>query len=88
MMLPIAILSFQRRAGFAPWLGVVAAIAIVEQAVETVTIFGTHGFTAPGGPMNLILGAGLVTIVFICVGIAVSRSLARNETGRRTDAVV
>lgn len=76
MMLPIAILSFQRRAGLAPWLGVITVIAIVEQAIETVTIFGSHGFAAPGGPMNLILGAGLVTIVFICVGIAVARSLA------------
>jgi hypothetical protein len=75
MMLPVALLSFQRGAGLAPWLGVVAGIAIVEQAIETVTIFGHRGFIAPGGPMNLILGAGLVTIVFICTGIAISRSL-------------
>jgi hypothetical protein len=75
MMLPIALLSFQRRAGLAPWLGVITGIAIVEQVIETVTIFGHHGFIAPGGPMNLYLGAGLVTVVFICTGIAISRSL-------------
>jgi hypothetical protein len=74
MMLPIAVLSFQRRAGLAPWLGVITVIAIVEQAVETVTIFGSRGFTAPGGPMNLILGAGLVTVVFVCIGISVARA--------------
>ena len=75
MLAPIALLSFQRRAGLAPWLGVLSLIALVEQAIETITIFGSHGFTAPGGPMNLILGAGLVTIVFICTGVAVSRSI-------------
>ena len=35
------------------------AIAFAEQAVETITVFGTHGFTAPGGDMNILLGAGL-----------------------------
>ena len=28
--------------------------------METITIFGTTGFTEPGGAMNLQLGAGLV----------------------------
>ena len=42
------------------WLGVLGAIAFVEQTVETVTIFGSTGFTEPGGAMNLQLGAGLV----------------------------
>jgi hypothetical protein len=30
------------------------------ELIETVTIFGSTGFTEPGGPMNLQLGAGLV----------------------------
>ena len=45
---------------FARDLGVLGAVALAEQAVETVTIFGSTGFTEPGGAMNLQLGAGLV----------------------------
>ena len=75
MLVPITILAFQRRGGLPLWLGVVSAIAIVEQAIETITIFGHSGFTAPGGPMNLFLGAGLVTIAIIGRGIALARSM-------------
>jgi hypothetical protein len=39
-------------------------IAFAEQAIETITVFGTHGFTAPGGDMNLLLGAGLTAVWF------------------------
>jgi hypothetical protein len=74
MLAPVALLAFQRRGGLAPWLGVLSLIALVEQAIETITIFGSRGFTAPGGPMNLILGAGLVTIVFLCLGVSLARS--------------
>jgi hypothetical protein len=31
----------------------------MEQAIETVTIFGTTGFTEPGGAMNFDLGGTL-----------------------------
>ncbi len=41
------------------WLTVLGAIAFLEQAVETITTFGTSGFIAPGGEMNLVLGAFL-----------------------------
>lgn len=41
------------------WLFLLGLIAFAEQAVETITIFGTHGFIAPGGAMNVLLGAGL-----------------------------
>jgi hypothetical protein len=37
------------------WLTVLGAIALIEQAIETITVFGTHGFTAPGGEMILFL---------------------------------
>jgi hypothetical protein len=29
------------------------AVAFVEQAIETATIFGSTGFIEPGGPTNL-----------------------------------
>jgi len=41
---------------------VLRAVALAEQTIETVTIFGQDGFTAPGGPMNVYLGAALVSI--------------------------
>jgi hypothetical protein len=60
MIAPVTQLALLGRAGLPVWLGVVGAIAFAEQAVETVTIFGSNGFTEPGGAMNLQLGAGLV----------------------------
>ena len=55
-------------------------IALVEQLIETVTIFGRLGFNAPGGPMNVYLGAGLFAISLLCLGVVTSRVAAR--TGR------
>ena len=59
MIAPVTLLALQGRAGLPKWLGVLGAIAFVEQAIETITIFGSTGFTEPGGAMNLQLGAGL-----------------------------
>ena len=73
MLIPIVLLSFQRRAGLSPWHGIVALVALVEQAIETITIFGHDSFLAPGGPMNLVLGAGLVSVALISLGIVKSR---------------
>ncbi len=38
------------------WLLWLSAIFFVEQAIETITVFGKSGFTAPNGPMNVYLG--------------------------------
>jgi hypothetical protein len=60
MMAPVTLLALRGRAGLPRWLGVLGSVAFAEQAVETMTIFGSAGFTEPGGAMNLQLGAGLV----------------------------
>jgi hypothetical protein len=60
MMAPVTLLALRGRAGLPRWLGFLGAVAFLEQAVETITIFGSAGFTEPGGAMNLQLGAGLV----------------------------
>jgi hypothetical protein len=78
MLAPVMLLAFGDGARFPTWLGVVTAIAVAEQLVETVTIFGTRGFIAPGGPMNLELGAALTIIALVCIGFAV----ARDQQGR------
>lgn len=69
MMAPVTLLALRGRAGLPRWLGVVGAVALAEQAVETITIFGTAGFTEPGGAMNLQLGAGLVWIWILAFAI-------------------
>jgi len=76
MLGPIAVLGLRGEARMPRWLGVVAAVAFVEQLVETITITGQRGFTAPGGAMNLQLGAGLTVIALVCTGVAVSRATA------------
>jgi hypothetical protein len=52
-------LALRGEAGLPRWLGVLGLVVSAEQLVETITIFGTTGFTEPGGAMNLQLGAGL-----------------------------
>ena len=53
-----------------------AAIAVTEQLIETITIFGRHGFIAPGGPMNVYLGAGLVAVALLSLAVAAARGKA------------
>ena len=81
---PVAILALQGRDGLPRWLGILTAIALVEQIVETITIFGDRGFTAPGGPMNLVLGAGLTAASWLCLGIVVARSMDRDGVSAAT----
>lgn len=59
MIAPVTWLALRRQSGLPLWLGILGAIAFVEQGIETVTIFGSSGFMEPGGAMNLQLGAGL-----------------------------
>jgi len=62
MLAPITVLALRRQSRLPTWLGVVTGIALIEQLAETITIFGGSGFTAPGGPMNLLLGPALTII--------------------------
>jgi hypothetical protein len=41
------------------WLAWLSAIFFLEQAIETITVFGQNGFIAPGGTMNVYLGGAL-----------------------------
>jgi len=41
------------------WLTWLSAIFFLEQAVETITVFGNTGFIAPGGTMNVYLGGAI-----------------------------
>lgn len=76
MLGPVTLLALRGEAGLPRWLGYVTGVAFVEQLIETITIFGKTGFIAPGGPMNLVVGAGLSIIAFVCIGVALARTSA------------
>jgi len=51
--------------------------------IETVTIFGRSGFIAPGGPMNLQLGAGLTLLAFGATGVVLAFRNGRQDAAAR-----
>jgi len=59
MMGAVTVLGFRPDPVIPRWLTALGATAFAEQAIETITAFGTHGFIAPGGAMNVVLGAAL-----------------------------
>ena len=46
------------------WLTWLSVIFFVEQAIETITVFGQTGFLAPGGTMNVYLG-GIIGFLWV-----------------------
>jgi hypothetical protein len=62
------VLAFGGRAGLPRWLGILGAVSFLEQSIETITIFGSTGFTQPGGAMNMQLGAGLTLAWILAFG--------------------
>jgi hypothetical protein len=72
---PITVLAFTSGHRLPRWIGYIAGLALIEQLVETVTIFGQSGFIAPGGAMNLYLGGGLVAVSWLALGISTARSI-------------
>ena len=68
MMAPVTLLAFGREPRIPRWLGALGLVAFAEQAVETITIFGSTGFTQPGGAMNMQLGAALTLAWILAFG--------------------
>jgi hypothetical protein len=60
----VTVLGLRARPLIPRWLTVIGVLAFLEQAAETITVFGRHGFIAPGGGMNVVLGA-IFTAVWI-----------------------
>jgi apolipoprotein N-acyltransferase len=80
MLTPVVLAAFGDDTRLPRWLGILAAVAVAEQLVETLTIFGQHGFMAPGGPMNVVLGAVLVAVTLVALGFVVARLERRTLT--------
>lgn len=71
------------------WLGWLSVLFLVEQGVETITVFGTSGFLAPGGAMNLYLGGviGMAWVVgVLCWGFQRAGSPAASGDARVVDS--
>lgn len=69
MAAPIAALGIGADPVVPRWLAWLSAIFGIEQAIETITVFGQSGFIAPGGTMNVYLG-GVLGFLFV-VGMLV-----------------
>ncbi len=68
----VAVIFAGRAGDFPRWLAVVSGVLAIEQLVESATVFGDHGFLAPGGDMNSLLGPTLYGIWLIALGVAAS----------------
>ena len=75
----IGVAAWRGDGGLPRWLAYFSAVFALEQAIETITIFGKRGFIAPGGDMNFQLGAGLLFVWVIALGVATSRSRAETS---------
>jgi hypothetical protein len=64
MSLALILLGFGTSASIPRWLAWLSVVLFVEQAIETVTVFGQTGFLAPGGGMNLYLG-GVIGMAWV-----------------------
>jgi len=56
MAAAVAALGFGASPIIPRWLTWLSVIFFLEQAIETITVFGETGFIAPGGTMNVYLG--------------------------------
>jgi hypothetical protein len=59
MAAAVAALGFGVSPVIPRWLAWLSVIFFLEQAIETVTVFGQTGFLAPGGAMNVYLGGAI-----------------------------
>ncbi len=65
MAIAFVALGFRASPIIPNWLTWLSILFFLEQAIETITVFGKTGFIAPGGTMNVYLGGA---IGFLWVG--------------------
>jgi hypothetical protein len=59
MAAAVATLGFGASPIIPRWLASLSVVFFLEQAIETITVFGRSGFIAPGGTMNVYLGGAI-----------------------------
>lgn len=78
LMLAGPVIWAGRNGRFPYWLAVIAAAFAVEQFVQLLTFIGPPGsFIAPGGPMTVYLGGGLLLVFLFALGIGAAQPLDR-----------
>ncbi len=77
MAAPVAALGLGASPIIPRWLTWLSIIFFVEQAIETITVFGQSGFIAPGGTMNVYLGG---VLGFLWVGGVVRWAMRRMDS--------
>lgn len=82
MAAPVAALGIGSDPIVPRWLAWLSAVFGVEQAIETITVFGRSGFIAPGGAMNVYLG-GVLGFLFV-VGLLVWAMPRLDRTAQAT----
>lgn len=83
MAAAVATLGFGRSPIIPKWLAWLSVIFFVEQAVETITVFGQTGFIAPGGTMNVYLGGA---IGFLWIGGVVRWAMQQLDSADQLEA--
>jgi hypothetical protein len=78
MAIAVAALGFGASPIIPRWLAWLSVIFLLEQAIETITVFGQSGFIAPGGTMNAYLGG---VLGFLWIGGVVRWALQRIDSG-------
>lgn len=56
MAAPLVMLGLGNSSIVPRWVGWLSLVFMLEQSIETITVFGQTGFLAPGGTMNLYVG--------------------------------
>jgi hypothetical protein len=80
LLWPVVLATLRGNVGVPRWVGWLGGAALVEQVVETITVFGKGAFLAPGGFMNTMVGPVLVGGFMLCLGITLDRG-GRAEAG-------
>ena len=82
MAAAVAVLGFGVSPIIPRWLTWLSAIFFLEQAIETITVFGRTGFIAPGGTMNVYLGG---VLGFLWIAGVVRWALQRIDSGGQAE---
>ncbi len=82
MAIAVAALGFGVSPIIPRWLAWLSVIFLLEQAIETITVFGQSGFIAPGGTMNVYLGG---VLGFLWIGGVVRWALQRIDSGGHSE---